>query len=344
MSQSQKQRSAKNLKGSRRESESSTFLKRSLLLQRELHKGRYPNAFTLAALCGCSRSTAMRTIDRLRYEFGVPIEYDESNRGYYLTNPDFSFASLPPGRDELLALILLSQIALTIHDSSLHAALNSLWLRITHGRVDIDSSIEHLQARFSIESGSASKLAGLDLLQLLDLCHRQTPVILHYHSPWNNGQEVLLVGQIVRLHLSDNILYVHLKDPHQREVPLAASFIRQAREVSEIPTWQRDEYPELTTKPLALERAHLFKAHKKQGPIEITIAPPASRYYAAQTWHLEQRDTWVGETLIRSLPSCSSLDLLNRILGLGRFVVSVKPRALLYQLREDVDRLAKLCC
>lgn len=54
--------------------ESSTFLKRSLVLQGELQKRTYPNAFTLASLCGCSRSTAMRTIDRLRYEFGVPIE------------------------------------------------------------------------------------------------------------------------------------------------------------------------------------------------------------------------------------------------------------------------------
>ena len=79
--------------------ETSTFLKRALLLQAELQRNRFPNATSLADLCSCSRSTAMRTIDRLRYEFGVPIEYDESQRGYFLSNPNFSFASLPPGKD-----------------------------------------------------------------------------------------------------------------------------------------------------------------------------------------------------------------------------------------------------
>ena len=95
MSQTQKYRVRSGTGGRKRGTDTSTFLKRALLLQAELQKKRYPNASSLAAMCGCSRSTAMRTIDRLRYEFGVPIDYDESNRGYYLTNPDFSFASLP---------------------------------------------------------------------------------------------------------------------------------------------------------------------------------------------------------------------------------------------------------
>ncbi len=322
--------------------ESSTFLKRSLVLQGELQKRAYPNAFTLATLCGCSRSTAMRTIDRLRYEFGVPIEYDESNRGYLLTNPDFSFASLPPGRDELVALILLSELASMIDDNSLQEALSSLWTRITNGRSDVDHDLEHIRNRFSSETTSIAKLADIDLVRLLTLCHRGQPVVIKYRSPWRHEVDREYGGMFERLHFSDGILYAMFKDQRNRQIVLNVSFIKEVKEVTELPPFAADDTPEQPSKPYWLEGFGIWSGQKPE-TIEITIASPASRYYAAQTWHADQEDTWDGDTLIRRFPGIASPELTRRVLSLGRFVVSVRPESILEQMKEDVSRLAALC-
>lgn len=334
---------ARSSNGARRKgAESSTFLKRSLTLQGELQKKGYPNASTLAAMCGCSRSTAMRTIDRLRYEFGVPLEYDESNRGYFLTNPDFSFASLPPGRDELVALVLLSELAGMIDDPSLHEAVASLWTRITNGRSDVDHDLEHIRQRFSSETTSVAKLADIDLVRLLTLCHRGQPVVVRYRSPWRHEEDREYGGLFERLHFSDGMLYALFKDGAGREVILNVSFIKEVREVSEIPEALRVGSCDGPAKPFWLEGFGIWSGSKPE-PIEITIAPPASRYYAAQVWHAEQEDSWSGERLVRRFPGIASPELTRRVLSLGRFVVSVKPDSILDQMRDDVAHLASLC-
>ncbi len=322
--------------------DTSTFLKRSLMLQGELQRRSCPNASTLAAMCGCSRSTAMRTIDRLRYEFGVPIEYDESNRGYYLTNPDFSFQSLPPGREELVALVLLSELAGMIDDGSLQDALSSLWTRITNGRSDIDHDLEHIRNRFSSETTSVAKLADIDLVRLLTLCHRGQLVAIRYRSPWRHEEDKEYGGMFERLHFSDGILYAMFKDQRDRQLVLNVSFIKEIKEVAELSSLAGDEDNESPSKPYWLEGFGIWSGSKPE-TIEIMIAPPASRYYAAQTWHVDQEDTWNGDTLIRKFPGITSPELTRRVLSLGRFVLSVKPEIILQQMREDVEHLASVC-
>lgn len=322
--------------------DTSTFLKRSLLFQGELQKKSLPNASTLATMCGCSRSTAMRTIDRLRYEFGVPIEYDESNRGYYLTNPGFQFASLPPGRDELVALVLLSELATMIDDGSLQDALSSLWARITNGRSDVTYDLEHIRSRFSSETTSIAKLADIDLVRLLTLCHRGQPVVIRYRSPWRHDEDKEYAGVFERLHFSDGILYALFKDNRSRPLVLNVSFIKDIKEVNELPTAPPGEEFETPAKPYWLEGFGIWSGSKPE-IIEIAIAAPASRYYAAQVWHTDQEDRWEGDVLIRRFLAIPSPELTRRVISLGRFVISVKPESILEQMREDVEHLSGLC-
>ena len=322
--------------------DTSTFLKRALLFQGELQKKSYPNASTLASSCGCSRSTAMRTIDRLRYEFGVPIDYDESNRGYYLTNPEFVFASLPPGRDELVALVLLSELATMIDDGSLQDALSSLWTRITNGRSDVTHDLEHIRNRFSSETTSIAKLADIDLVRLLTLCHRGQLVMIRYRSPWRHDEDREYGGAFERLHFSDGILYALFKDNRGRSLVLNVSFIKEIREVNELPPALPSEETEAPSKPYWLEGFGIWSGSKPE-TIEIAIAAPASRYYAAQVWHADQEDCWDGDVLIRRFPAIPSPELTRRVISLGRFVISVKPQTILDQIHEDVEHLSALC-
>lgn len=322
--------------------DTSTFLKRSLVFQAELQRNSFPNASTLADLCDCSRSTAVRTIDRLRYEFGVPIEYDESHRGYYLSKSDFSFASLPPGRDELVVMILLGELLGMIDDSTLKSAVSSLWAHLTNGRSDVHYDLEQIRGRFSSETTSVAKLADTDLLILLDLCHKGQPVAIKYRSPWRHEEDKEYVGLFERFHFSDGILYAMFEDQSGRHLVLNVSFIKDLKEVPSLP-------PRPSTPPGSEHNA----SHWLEGfgvwsgaeplTVEIAILAPASRYYAAQTWHPAQEDIWDGDTLIRRMPALPSPELNRRILSLGRFVRSVKPESILKEIERDVAHLVSVC-
>ncbi len=325
----------------RRGMDTSTFLRRALTFQAELKKNSFPNAFTLAEACGCSRSTAVRTIDRLRYEFGVPIEYDESSRGYYLTNPDYSFALLPPGRDELVAMVLLSELATLVDDTGLQHAISSLWAQLTIGRSDIDHDLEHLRKKFSSETTSIAKLADVDLLRLLSLCHRGQPVSVRYRSPWRHDEDREYLGTFERLHYSDGILYALFDDCARRKIVLNVSFLREVVDLDGLPPKAESAAVEKAAKEYWLEGYGIWSGAKPE-TIEIAIAAPASRYYAAQTWHSEQEDRWEGETLIRRFPGIPSPELARRVLSLGRHVLSISPASVLEIVSEDVAHLSRL--
>jgi predicted DNA-binding transcriptional regulator YafY len=322
--------------------DTSTFLKRALLFQAELQRGAYPNASSLAELCDCSRSTAMRTIDRLRYEFGVPVGYDDSQRGYFLTNPNFLFVSLPPGRDELVVMILLGELLSMLDDQSLQAAVEALWARLTNGRSDVTCDLEQIKRRFSSETTSIAKLADIDLVRLLTLAHRGQPVKIRYRSPWRHEEDKEYMGLFQRLHFSDGILYAMFDDHKGRQIVLNVSFIKSLEEIESLPARSGQETPVATSKPHWLEGFGVWSG-EKPSVIEITISAPASRYYAAQVWHAEQEDQWDGDNLTRRFPGIPSPELNRRILSLGRFVVSVKPESIVQELAQDVKHLQSLC-
>lgn len=253
--------------------DTSTFLKRALTLQAELQAQRYPNASSLAELCSCSRSTAMRTIDRLRYEFGVPIEYDDSQRGYYLTDPLYSFSALPPGRDELVVMILLSELLSMIDDPSLQSALAGLWARLTNGRSDLSVDLDHLRQRFSTDSSSVAKLADTDLVHMLHLCHTGQPVALRYRSPWRHDADKEYTGLFQRVHFQDGILYALFDERQGRQIVFNVSFIKEIRELEGLPP--KAEKPSQGVAPLHWLEGFGVWSGAKPEEIEITIAPPS---------------------------------------------------------------------
>lgn len=319
-----------------------SFLKRALLFQGELQRQRFPNASTLAQLCECSRSTAVRTIERLRYEFGVPLEYDESERGYFLSDPKFSFVSLPLGRDELVALVLLSELSGMIDDTALQAALDTLWARVTNGRSDVVYDLEQARTRFSSDSTSVAKLADVDLVRLLGLCQRAQPVRITYRSPWRHEEDRVYLGIFRHLHFSDGILYAMFEEHVGRQIVLNVSFMKEISEIEEVPPKAVPTGRSSVPRHYWLEGFGVWSGTKPQ-LIEVSIAAPASRYYAAQSWHADQEDRWEGEVLVRSFPGIPSPELLRRILSLGRYVVAVKPESVLEQLHADVRHLSELC-
>lgn len=320
--------------------DSAEFLKRALLLQAKLQDKQYPNATTLASLCGCSRSTAMRTIDRLRYEFGVPIAYSETRRGYYLTKEDFSFNLLPPTKDSIVVLIIMSELMRLIDSPTLKLTLDTLWAQATNGRADVTYDLEAIKDRFSCQSTSVACFADLDLVGLLNYCHTGETVEVLYDSPWKTTEMRCHQGVFERLHWSDGILYGLFIRLDGRELVFNLSFIKSVKPI----------LVKGFTAKKAIKRRDSFWLEgfgvwggSKPVDVEIGIAPEAAQYYAAQTWHPAQQDTWQDQILVRKFPCIPSPELARRILSLGRHIMFIKPDKVVELLKPDLVKMMSCC-
>jgi hypothetical protein len=187
-----------------------------------------------------------------------------------------------------------------------------------------------------------AKLADVDLLRLLDLSHKGQPVKVRYRSPWRHEEDKEYLGLFERFHFSDGILYAMFEDNRGRHIVFNVSFIKEITELETLPSRANDSVPAQQGKDYWLEGFGVWSGAEPLS-VEVAILAPASRYYAAQTWHPEQEDSWEGDTLIRRFPGIPSPELNRRILSLGRFVRSVKPESILEDLQKDALHLNALC-
>ena len=105
---------------------------RLLFIDREIAKGRFPNANTLAKQWnGVSDRTIKRDIQWLRDFQNAPIDYDPRKRGYYYSEPSFRLPALHIGGDELFALTLSGEVLRQYQNTPLYETLDYVFRKLT---------------------------------------------------------------------------------------------------------------------------------------------------------------------------------------------------------------------
>lgn len=317
----------------------SKFSKRVTVFRRELERGTYPNAVTLAELTGCSQSSAQRVIDRLRNEYSLPIKYDSSEKGYYLSDPATEFDVLPPGKDELTALLLMRNLANGLGDPELKSGISHLWLQYLKTNSSATLELEELTKHFSSESTEVAVLADNGVITYLNLAAKGAGVELGYQSPWRHQHEQAYRGRVEHVHLANGTPYLLFREENGNERVLNSSFVSWLNVLN-------DELVIQHGSPQSLKATNWLEGFGvwSGGPlyeVEISILPPASRYYARQRWDETQEDVFEGEVLVRKMQSLLSPELVRKILGLGHFVADVKPPELKHLVLADAKALVE---
>ena len=92
--------------------------------------GTYPNCATLAREIEVSVKTIQRDIEFMRDQLDLPIEYDESKRGYWYTEKVTGFPSVQITEGELMALLVagkaMEQYRGTPYERQLKAAFDKI--------------------------------------------------------------------------------------------------------------------------------------------------------------------------------------------------------------------------
>lgn len=77
----------------------------------QIRAGRFPNATTIAEHFEISSKTAQRTIEFMRSQLRMPMEYSAEDRGWYYTEPHFALPAIELTEGDLVAILLAEKLA-----------------------------------------------------------------------------------------------------------------------------------------------------------------------------------------------------------------------------------------
>ena len=117
---------------------------RGFEIDRLIASGTYPNVQTLMKRFEVSEATIIRDIDRLRYDFNAPIEYDRFKKGYYYTNPMFRIPAGLTTEKQIVAAQLVSNLLETLKGSPIYAQAVEVFVSLA---TNLDSPDEKDRAK-----------------------------------------------------------------------------------------------------------------------------------------------------------------------------------------------------
>lgn len=119
------------------------------LIRDGTQSGRLPNGALFIERFRVSRFTILRDLDFLRDEWGAPIEYDASKKGYFLADPAWTVPAVKLDRREVFALGIARKVMAAFRGTPLEAEMQSAMARVAEtleGHISLEPAAmtEHL--------------------------------------------------------------------------------------------------------------------------------------------------------------------------------------------------------
>src|SRR5678816_2097993 len=111
-------------------------LARMMQLHAQLQARKFPNCRKLAHELEVSAKTIQRDIEFMRYQLGLPIEYDQLHFGFVYTEPVTSFPSIEVSEGEVIALFVAQKALAQYRGTSYEKLLHSAFQKIAEGLKD----------------------------------------------------------------------------------------------------------------------------------------------------------------------------------------------------------------
>lgn len=158
----------------------SSRLERLVSLDAHIRSGVLPGVEQLCRLFEVQPRTIYQDLKELRERFGLDIRFDRERNGYYNASPDKRLPSMAMTDEEVLLLIVASEL-LSFHGGpSFRGGLANAIQRIVSDRDNNLSAIVQQLVHFSGDSDSISRTLFLSLLQA---CVKAKPITVTYTEP-----------------------------------------------------------------------------------------------------------------------------------------------------------------
>jgi predicted DNA-binding transcriptional regulator YafY len=304
-----------------------------------LASGRAHSAADLARLCAVSRRTLFRDLGVLR-DAGLPIEFDESRRGFLLERSTF----LRPTDftvSEALSLIVLCDSAGSSDGIPFQAPARSAALKLLSALPPlIREHVGEVAERVAIRVGPVNPLssAGDIFAKLANALRERRQVRIRYDSLFDK-REIRTLLSPYRLMFQRRSWYIIGRSSIHRAVRtfnvgriLDADIVADSS--FQIP-------PRFTLERYFGDAWSFIRDRGKRYEVVVRFQPRVARNVAEVQWHRTQRVTWNDDGSLNYAVMVEGLEeIVWWVLGYGREAEVLTPPELRARLRDQLDALA----
>ena len=142
-------------------------LARMMQLHAQLQARKFPNCRKLALELEVSEKTIQRDIEFMRYQLGLPIEYDPLHFGFVYTEPVAAFPTIQVSEGEIVALFVAQKALQQYHGTPFEGPLRAAFKKIGDGLNDkVSFSWNELESAISFRNVGQSE-ADLEVFEML---------------------------------------------------------------------------------------------------------------------------------------------------------------------------------
>lgn len=144
-----------------------TYFARIFWIDCELRANRYPNAAKISEHFEVATKTGYRTLEFMRDQLRLPIQYSAEHRGWYYTEPAYALPAIELSQGELVAIYLVERLARQYRGTAIGRHVEEAFAKVLSaatGTVSIDFNA--LAEAYSFEAPPTSELESETFRQL----------------------------------------------------------------------------------------------------------------------------------------------------------------------------------
>lgn len=128
-------------------------------INNQLLANRFPNAQTIAAHFEVNEKTARRTLEFMRDQLQLPIEYSQKRRGFYFSEPSYPLPVINITEGELIALMLAEKLARAYRGTAIERLIEQAFGKVLTALSDVLSiDLNALSEAYSFEASPTSDI------------------------------------------------------------------------------------------------------------------------------------------------------------------------------------------
>jgi len=315
-------------------------LERVFWIDLQIRAGRFPNATTIAEHFEISTKTAQRTIEFMRSQLRMPMDYSAENRGWYYTEPHFALPAIELTEGDLVAVLLAEKLARQYRGTAIGHQVETAFAKVLAAMTNtISIDLGALSEAHSFEAATTTELDP-DLFSRLGRAAIERRRIEMIYFTATRGE--LTQRKADPLHLRNSLgeWYLIAWD-HLRGAPrdFLVSRIRELNVTDEHFDWPQgfilEEY---------LDQGFGMIRGREPIHVEIIFDEYQARWMRERTkFHSTEEREDLPDGSLRMRMRVTALDGVKRfVMQYGAHAQVIKPSELRDLIREDLVRMQKI--
>jgi len=313
-------------------------LERYYWFDNQVRTARFPNASSLAEQFEISSKTAQRSIDFMRDRIGAPLEYDQRHKGYRYRDNSFSLPSFHVSQEEMVSVLLARNLLSNSAGGLISRDIQSFGRKLFTTMGQIGFTQDKLRNAFSAVWNGYSPSQASTFRVVLNALLQNRLLTCRYTSPAGGREtERTIAPHHLQHYMGSWVLigWCHLKQGWRK-------FFLSRMSDPIMSDESFDPRPKKEWEPLIHTSFGIFQGGSPI-PVVLQFNPFRAPWIREQVWHPDQKMEDLPDGGLRLvLPVTDLREIKLRVLQFGADVEVIEPEELRREIREEIEKMAKI--